>query len=103
MDYAEEGMTKKVTVDHAARFICAIDGGGMAGLKALGYKVDKTNQEEVVKALLSLEASLIETIPEDKRRGMEFGLGFMEHALCKLKRLDVKEFHNWRDSLSKKY
>jgi hypothetical protein len=101
VDYAECGMTKPLTMAHVTSFICDIDKGGMRGLTTLGYDVDKKSPAKVTKALQSLQTALNTVIPWDKRKAMDFGLVFMEHALCKLLRLDFAEFKEWKDCATK--
>jgi hypothetical protein len=95
MDYAECGMTKKLTPESMAKFLCMVDKGGMEGLRILGYQVDRKNPASVSQALHTLQKALVEQIPDSKRVRMGFGPVFMEHTLCKVKRLSIKEFFEW--------
>ena len=93
MDYVKCQMTQPLTVDAMAKFIFLLNASGMAGLKALGYKV--RSEHEVREALVSLYAALEITIPEKRQWMMDFEWMMIEHLLCKFGQLNKQEFNDW--------
>lgn len=98
IDYAVAGKLKMPTMPEMARLIHRLQLGAMDGLKALGYTLLSTPQD-IQKALESITHEFEQRMTPDELVSIDFGPIFLEHALCKLGRLDHKPWQNYYSHL----
>jgi hypothetical protein len=67
-----------------------IGAGGIKGLRQLGF--DCTTAAKTGEAFSNVYNFLAKSIPPERKQQMKFGVFLVEHALCKVSRLDTKQF-----------
>jgi hypothetical protein len=87
VDYAVAKVIAQPTPDEVGKIIHKIDGGGKAGLKLLGYSCVTESQTSA--AFVEVMDALQVFFTMEEQAKADFGLFFVEHALCKLKRFSA--------------
>jgi len=101
IDYATAGKATMPSYDDMADVILDIDGGGMAGLRKLGFTV--SNRKDISNALRLLHDEFAIRMHSDLQVRMNLGVTFLEHALCKsgTNRLDCGDFKRYWEELGR--
>lgn len=98
VDYASAGKATLPTVEEMGKVIFLIGKGALSGLQDLGFIC--TNPAETSVCFLAVFNELQRRIPAFRQGQMNFGFFFLEHFLCKSKRLNIVAFRNIKDVTS---
>jgi hypothetical protein len=95
-DYAVAGKATTPTLASVGKMIFQIGHGSATGLSRLGFTC--SDVASTVQAFTAVHNHLLHVIPQWRREQMGFGVFFVEHALCKLNRLDSDLFRAvWKE------
>jgi hypothetical protein len=95
-DYAVAGKATTPTLASVGKMIFQIGRGGATGLSRLGFTC--SDVASTVQAFTAVHNHLLHVISQWRREQMGFGVFFVEHALCKLNRLDSDLFRAvWKE------
>lgn len=86
IDYAECGKVTSPTFEEMGVLILQLKKGALSALNILGFEV--ASAQDAARALHSLHETLEAHIPEETQAKIDFGVIFIEHLLCKFKRLE---------------
>jgi hypothetical protein len=89
-DYAIAGKATTPSPREVGEIIFHIGAGGIKGLRQLGF--DCTTATKTGEAFSNVYNFLAKSIPPERKQQMKFGVFLVEHALCKVSRLDTKQF-----------
>lgn len=87
VDYATAGKATIPDFREMGVIISKIKAGGLKGLRRLGWPC--TNHQSTSEAFQNVYLALKHHIPLEMQEKMGFGVFMVEHALCKLSRLDI--------------
>jgi hypothetical protein len=89
-DYAYAGIVDMPTCDEMGKIIFMIKGGGRNGLRLLRLlSSDSASELQCISAFRCLHTYLSDCLSIEERVAMHFDVIMVEHALCKLTRLDA--------------
>lgn len=89
VDYATAGKATIPDFSEMGEVLCKIKAGGLKGLRKLGWKC--ADVEGTSEAFKNVYLALKHYIPLEMQEKMGFSVFTVEHALCKLSRLDIVE------------
>ena len=90
-DLAEAGVIKMPSAEEWAKLISRVGKGSKAGMVMCGFVKDKSSQEELCKAFVSLDLALQHELSDEEKEKMGYNVIMLEHALCKIKRLTSED------------